>query len=67
MGDPSAFWILFAGAATLAVGNGMIEVTEQLKSFASCIVGSEELEPDNEEFQTAVRLLTEKLDDYGLG
>lgn len=25
--------------------NGMIEVTEQLKSFASCIVGSEELEP----------------------
>lgn len=27
VGDPSAFWILFAGAATLAVGNGMIEVT----------------------------------------
>ena len=25
--------------------NGMIEVTEQLKSFAACIVGSEELEP----------------------
>ena len=25
-GDPSAFWILMAGAATLAVGNGMIEV-----------------------------------------
>jgi fucose permease len=27
VGDPSAFWILMAGAATLAVGNGMIEVT----------------------------------------
>lgn len=27
VGDSSAFWILFAGAATLAVGNGMIEVT----------------------------------------
>jgi len=25
-GDPSAFWILMVGAATLAVGNGMIEV-----------------------------------------
>ena len=25
-GDPSAFWLLMAGAATLAVGNGMIEV-----------------------------------------
>ena len=25
-GDPSAFWILMIGAATLAVGNGMIEV-----------------------------------------
>ena len=25
-GDPSAFWILMLGAATLAVGNGMIEV-----------------------------------------
>jgi len=27
VGDPSAFWILMIGAATLAVGNGMIEVT----------------------------------------
>jgi fucose permease len=27
VGDPSAFWILMVGAATLAVGNGMIEVT----------------------------------------
>ncbi|MEP7346457.1 MAG: MFS transporter, partial [Gemmatimonadaceae bacterium] len=27
VGDPSAFWILMAGAATLAAGNGMIEVT----------------------------------------
>ena len=26
-GDPSAFWMLMAGAATLAAGNGMIEVT----------------------------------------
>lgn len=26
-GDPSAFWILLLGAATLGVGNGMIEVT----------------------------------------
>jgi putative membrane-bound dehydrogenase-like protein len=26
VGDPSAFWILMAGAATLAMGNGMIEV-----------------------------------------
>lgn len=26
VGDPSAFWILMLGAATLAVGNGMIEV-----------------------------------------
>ena len=26
-GDPSAFWILMLGAATLAAGNGMIEVT----------------------------------------
>jgi fucose permease len=26
VGNPSAFWILMAGAATLAVGNGMIEV-----------------------------------------
>jgi fucose permease len=26
VGSPSAFWILMAGAATLAVGNGMIEV-----------------------------------------
>jgi putative membrane-bound dehydrogenase-like protein len=26
-GDPSAFWLLMAGAATLAAGNGMIEVT----------------------------------------
>lgn len=26
-GDPSAFWILMAGAAILAAGNGMIEVT----------------------------------------
>jgi putative membrane-bound dehydrogenase-like protein len=26
-GDPSAFWLLLAGAATLAAGNGMIEVT----------------------------------------
>lgn len=26
VGDSSAFWILFAGAATLAMGNGMIEV-----------------------------------------
>lgn len=26
VGDPSAFWLLMAGAATLAVGNGMIEV-----------------------------------------
>lgn len=25
-GDPSAFWLLMLGAATLAVGNGMIEV-----------------------------------------
>ena len=25
-GDPSAFWLLMTGAATLAVGNGMIEV-----------------------------------------
>src|SRR6185295_67587 len=27
VGQPSAFWILMAGAATLAAGNGMIEVT----------------------------------------
>lgn len=27
VGDSSAFWILFVGAAILAVGNGMIEVT----------------------------------------
>ena len=27
VGNPSAFWILMAGAATLAAGNGMIEVT----------------------------------------
>src|SRR5688500_8739845 len=27
VGDPSAFWMLMIGAATLAVGNGMIEVT----------------------------------------
>ncbi len=27
VGDPSAFWILMAGAAILAAGNGMIEVT----------------------------------------
>lgn len=27
VGDSSAFWILFIGAATLAMGNGMIEVT----------------------------------------
>ncbi|HJU75513.1 MAG TPA: PVC-type heme-binding CxxCH protein [Gemmatimonadaceae bacterium] len=27
VGDPSAFWMLMLGAATLAVGNGMIEVT----------------------------------------
>ena len=27
VGHPSAFWILMIGAATLAVGNGMIEVT----------------------------------------
>jgi fucose permease len=27
VGDPSAFWMLMAGAATLAAGNGMIEVT----------------------------------------
>ena len=26
VGDPSAFWLLMAGAVTLAVGNGMIEV-----------------------------------------
>ena len=26
-GDPSAFWLLMVGAATLAAGNGMIEVT----------------------------------------
>lgn len=26
-GDPSAFWLLMGGAATLAAGNGMIEVT----------------------------------------
>jgi putative membrane-bound dehydrogenase-like protein len=26
-GDPSAFWLLLGGAATLAAGNGMIEVT----------------------------------------
>src|SRR5688500_1877890 len=26
-GDPTAFWMLMAGAATLAAGNGMIEVT----------------------------------------
>jgi putative membrane-bound dehydrogenase-like protein len=26
IGDPSAFWMLMAGAATLAAGNGMIEV-----------------------------------------
>jgi fucose permease len=26
VGDPSAFWMLMAGAATLAAGNGMIEV-----------------------------------------
>ncbi|MGH7678537.1 MAG: MFS transporter, partial [Gemmatimonadaceae bacterium] len=26
-GDPSAFWLLMIGAATLAAGNGMIEVT----------------------------------------
>jgi fucose permease len=26
-GDPSAFWVLMAGAAILAMGNGMIEVT----------------------------------------
>ncbi len=27
VGDPSAFWMLMAGAAILAAGNGMIEVT----------------------------------------
>jgi fucose permease len=27
VGEPSAFWILMIGAATLAVGNGMIEVS----------------------------------------
>ncbi len=27
VGDPSAFWILMSGAAILAMGNGMIEVT----------------------------------------
>jgi len=27
IGDPSAFWMLMVGAATLAAGNGMIEVT----------------------------------------
>ncbi|MGQ0702477.1 MAG: PVC-type heme-binding CxxCH protein [Gemmatimonadales bacterium] len=27
VGDPSAFWMLMTGAATLAAGNGMIEVT----------------------------------------
>lgn len=27
VGDPSAFWILMGGAAILAMGNGMIEVT----------------------------------------
>ena len=27
LGDPSAFWLLMAGAALLAAGNGMIEVT----------------------------------------
>jgi putative membrane-bound dehydrogenase-like protein len=27
VGDPSAFWLLMLGAATLAAGNGMIEVT----------------------------------------
>ena len=27
VGDPSAFWILMSGAAVLAMGNGMIEVT----------------------------------------
>ena len=27
IGDPSAFWMLMAGAATLAAGTGMIEVT----------------------------------------
>src|SRR6185436_15477405 len=27
VGDPSAFWMLMLGAATLAAGNGMIEVT----------------------------------------
>jgi fucose permease len=27
VGDPSAFWFLMAGAAILAMGNGMIEVT----------------------------------------
>lgn len=27
VGQPSAFWMLMAGAATLAAGNGMIEVT----------------------------------------
>lgn len=27
VGDPSAFWLLMAGAAILAMGNGMIEVT----------------------------------------
>lgn len=27
VGDPSAFWMLMVGAATLAAGNGMIEVT----------------------------------------
>ncbi len=27
VGDPSAFWLLMIGAATLAAGNGMIEVT----------------------------------------
>ncbi len=27
VGDPSAFWMLMIGAATLAAGNGMIEVT----------------------------------------
>ena len=27
VGDPSAFWILMTGAAILAMGNGMIEVT----------------------------------------
>ena len=27
VGSPSAFWVLMTGAAVLAVGNGMIEVT----------------------------------------